>query len=77
MTELNLVERFNSLAAAFVNCEISEAEFRRRAQKSFGYDNAEMRIVMERLRQQRASETQRIIRTEPGRVTLHRATLGG
>ena len=68
MTELNLVERFNSLAAAFVSCEISEAEFRRRAQQRFGYDDAEMRIVMGRLRQQRASETQRIILNGKDRV---------
>ena len=60
-----MIERFNSLAAAFVNCEIGEAEFRRRAQQTFGYCDDELRIIMKPLRRQRSSDrsaaTQRII----------------
>lgn len=62
-----MIEQFNSLAAAFVSCEIGEAEFRRCcAQQSFGYDNAEMRIIMNRLRQQRSAATHRILQGDGG-----------
>lgn len=62
MTEPNMIEQFNSLAAAFVNCEIGEAEFRRRARQTFGYRDDEVRFIMQPLRRQRGAETQRIMR---------------
>lgn len=54
MTEqCSMIDLFNSLAAEYLSGDINEAEFRRCAQKTFGYSDQEMRLIMKRIRRER------------------------
>ena len=52
------IDELNSLCADLTEGKINEAEFRTAAMDRFGYDSAEVAIVLKRMRQQRGPARQ-------------------